>query len=366
MEAADVHELTGGAVGLGGIEDERTSESEDARNGLGEFANGDIFASADIDKRRFGVGQERVEGGRVKVEQVDTGRGEVVGIEQLPAGGAGSPDGDLGGTGADGFGGLADESREDVRVGEVEVVVWAVEVGGHGGQVPGAVLAVVAPAHLDPGDLGEGVGAVGGLEGAGEEAGLGHGLGGELGVDAGGAEEEEAVDAGLPRGLDHVGLDDEVVADEVGGVGVVGEDAADPGGGENDVLGPLLLEEAGDRGGVEEVELGVGAGEEVGVAEAGKFALDGGADQATVAGDVDAGIERHVGCRHGLFPPGWTKERVLPLPPYFLQSLRIARVRSGPSLPSRILVRPLAMRYSLPLPVSPMRRALCATAKCLR
>ena len=47
-------------------------------------------------------------------------------------------------------------------------------------------------------------------------------------------------------------------------------------------------------GGVEQVELGVGAGEEVGVAEAGELAVDGGADEAAMSGDVDAGFERHV------------------------------------------------------------------------
>ena len=94
---------------------------------------------------------------------------------------------------ADGFGGLADEGRQDVGVAEVEVVAGAVEVGRHGGEVLRAVLAVVAPAHLDAGDLGERVGAVGGLERTGEQVGLRHGLRGKLGVDAGGAEEEQAV-----------------------------------------------------------------------------------------------------------------------------------------------------------------------------
>ena len=41
-------------------------------------------------------------------------------------------------------------------------------------------------------------------------------------------------------GFDDVGLDDEVVADEVGWVGVVGEDAAYFGGGEDDVFGAFL------------------------------------------------------------------------------------------------------------------------------
>ena len=187
------------------------------------------------------VFEEGCVGGFVEVEQEDAGLGEVVRVEEFAAWGSGAPDDDLGGVGGLGFGGLADEGREDVGVGEVEVVAGAVEVGGHGGEVARAVLAVVAPAHLDAGDLGEGVGAVGGLEGSGEEAGLGHGLGGELGVDAGGAEEEEAVHLGAVGGFDDVALDGEVVADEVGGVSVVGEDSAYLGCGEDDVFGLGLL-----------------------------------------------------------------------------------------------------------------------------
>ena len=122
------------------------------------------------------------------------------------------------------------------------------------------MLPVVAPAHFDTGNFCEGVGAVGGLEGAGEERRLGHGLGGQLWVDAGGAEEEETVYVIDSAGFDEIGLQDEVVADEVGGVGVVGEDAAYFRGGEEDVLGFLFGEEVVDFIGVEEVQLGRGCG----------------------------------------------------------------------------------------------------------
>ena len=314
VESGDVHELAGGAVGFGGVEDQIAGEAEDACDGLGELADGDVLACADVDEGRGVFGEEDGVGVGVEVEQVHAGLGEVVGVQELAAGGAGAPDGDLGRPCLDGLGGFADERGQNVGVGEVEVVSGAVEVGGHGGEIAGAVLPVVAPAHLDAGDLGEGVGAVGGLERAGEEGGLGHGLGGELGVDAGGAEKEEAIDAGLARGLDDVVLDDEVVADEVGWVGVVGEDAADLGGGEDDELGPLLLKEAGYGGGVEEVELGARAGEDLGVAETGELAVDGGADEAAVSGDVDTGVRLHVGRWHGVLP-SWSRRGYPPPPP---------------------------------------------------
>ena len=43
----------------------------------------------------------------------------------------------------------------------MEVVVGAIEVGGHHGNVVGAVLQVVALAHLEAGNLGNGVLLVG-------------------------------------------------------------------------------------------------------------------------------------------------------------------------------------------------------------
>ena len=106
-----------------------------------------------------------------------------------------------------GLGRLADERGQHVRVGEVEVVARAVEVGGHGGEVAGAVLAVVAPAHLDARDLGDGVGPVGRLQRPGEQILFLDRLRAEPGIDAGGAEEEQALDAGVAAGLDDVGLD---------------------------------------------------------------------------------------------------------------------------------------------------------------
>jgi hypothetical protein len=85
---------------------------------------------------------------------------------------------------------------------------------------------------------------------------------------------------------DDADLDEEVVVDEVGGVGAVGEDAADAGGGEEDVVGALTVEEAFDVGLALEVELGVGAEEEVVVAERLQAAVDRRAGEALVAGDI--------------------------------------------------------------------------------
>ncbi len=180
-----------------------------------------------------------------------------------------------------------------MRVGKVVVVAGTIEIGRHGGEIAGSVLAVVAPAHLDARDLGERVGAVGRFKRPGEKRGFGHGLRGELGIDAGGAEEEQTLDAVPVAGVDDVGLQNEVVADEVGGVGVVGENAADLRGREEDVLRLFGREELVDCLGVEQVELGTGAGEDVGVAEARQLAVDGRADEAPMTGDEDTRVFVH-------------------------------------------------------------------------
>lgn len=171
---------------------------------------------------------------------------------------------------------------------QVIVVARPVKIGRHHRQVLGAVLAVVAPAHFDAGDLGERVGPVGGLQRAGEQAVFAHRLRRHLRVDATGSEEHEACDAVLPRAMDHVGLDGQVVADELRRVAVVGDDAAHLGRGQEYVFRPVLGKEGVCRCGVGQIEFGVGALKDVRVALGFQVTDDGRTDQAAVAGDVDA------------------------------------------------------------------------------
>ena len=80
----------------------------------------------------------------------------------------------------------------------VVVVSRAVKVARHHAAVVGAVLSVVALAHLDAGDLGDGVGLVGGFQRAGEQVFFLDRLRAVAGVDAAGSEEKQLLDAGLP------------------------------------------------------------------------------------------------------------------------------------------------------------------------
>lgn len=103
-----------------------------------------------------------------------------------------------------------------------------------------------------------------------------------------------------PACLDDVGLDDEVIPDEVGRIGAVSKDAANFGRCENDMLWFFLGEEGVDGTRIEEVELGAGAEQKVGVALVLERADDGRADETPVAGDVDAGVGFHVVRHRGL------------------------------------------------------------------
>ena len=183
---------------------------------------------------------------------------------------------------------LADQRRQHVAGAQVEVVARAVEVGRHEREAVRAVLAVEAAAELDAGDLGDRVGAVGLLQRAGEQVLLAQRLRGLARVDAGAAEEDDLARPGGLRLADDVGLDLEVLVDELPGLLPVCEDAADLGGRDDDDLGALLGEEAARGVLVGEVELVEVAHDEVLVAGLVQGAQDRAADEAGVPGQVDA------------------------------------------------------------------------------
>jgi hypothetical protein len=276
-----IHELPGRTIRLAGVPHQLPLEPDHLLHQLRKLLDGHLATTPHIDMFQPGV----------VIHQEDHGVGEVIHVEELAQRRPGAPDDDLGGVGRLGLVEPPYEGGQDVRVLRVEVVLRTVEVGGHGRDGVKAVLDAVRLAHLDAGDLGDGVPLVGGLERAGEERVLRDGLRRELGVDAGGAEEEELADgAALERRVDDVGLDLEVGGDEVAGVGGVGVDAADLGGGEDHVAGLLGGEEGLDVGLAGEVELGVGADDDVGEAEGEEAAEDRGADEAPVSGDEDLGV----------------------------------------------------------------------------
>ena len=131
------------------------------------------------------------------------------------------------------------------------------------------------------------------FEGAGEKGFLLEGLGRELGVNARAAEEEKFFDARFVCAVDEVVLDGEVVVKKVNGLLAVGHDAADLGGGDEDVLRLFAAIEFADGGGIQQIELGAGFANQMREASQLQVPPDGAANRATVAGNINACISRN-------------------------------------------------------------------------
>ena len=103
----------------------------------------------------------------------------------------------------------------------------------------------------------------------------------------------------LPGGFDEVEFNLQVVADELGAIGVIGQDAADLGRGDDDDFGLLSGEEGLHLGLASQIELGEVAGDDFVVAAGLEAAHQGGSDEAGVAGEVDFLFWSHA-LGHGL------------------------------------------------------------------
>src|SRR3546814_4844978 len=75
------------------------------------------------------------------------------------------------------------QRRNYVTVVGMKVVVRTIKIRGHHAAIVAPILAIVAFAQLDPGDLGDGIRLIRGLERAGEQRVLTHGLGRQLRID---------------------------------------------------------------------------------------------------------------------------------------------------------------------------------------
>jgi hypothetical protein len=87
-----------------------------------------------------------------------------------------------------------------------------------------------------------------------------------LGVYAAGAEKQQLLHAVVESRINDVGLHHQVLVDEFGRVGVIGVDATYLGSGQVNLIGLFGFEEGAHGSLVGQVEFGVGAGDDVGLA----------------------------------------------------------------------------------------------------
>ena len=161
---------------------------------------------------------------------------------------------------------LANHCRQHVTCLEIEVVVGPVEVGGHHGDIVGAILQIETFAQLQPGNFCDSVRLVGVFERRGEQCAFGNGLHGIARINAGASKEKKLLHAVAETLADDILLDLQVLVDEIGAVDAVSHDSAHVCGSENHIFGLLGIEELAHSYGVEQIELGVCAAYQVGIA----------------------------------------------------------------------------------------------------
>ena len=110
---------------------------------------------------------------------------------------------------------LAHHRRHHVTVLQVEVIVRTIEVGWHHSDIVGTILKIVALAHLQSGNLGDGIFLVGIFQRRSKEHIFTHWLWCILWIDAGRAQEEEFLYAMRIGVADYVALHLHVLHDEV-------------------------------------------------------------------------------------------------------------------------------------------------------
>ena len=138
---------------------------------------------------------------------------------------------------------LAHHRRHHVTILQVEVIVRTIEVGWHHSDIVGTILKIVALAHLQSGNLGDGIFLVGIFQRRSKEHILLHWLRSILRIDAGRAQEEELLHTMRISVTDYVALHLHVLHDEVGTIERIRHDTAHEGCSQDHSIRLLLIKE---------------------------------------------------------------------------------------------------------------------------
>ena len=256
-----------------GIPVDLALEARCGRPSFGELTDREIHAGAHIEELL--VVRPRLP----VLQRKHAGLTQIIHMQELAQGGASTPACHAGVAALSCFVETANKDRQHVAVGGVIVVARAIQIGGQLHlrrlRIQSDGIKTVLPAQrltqLDAGDLGDRIPRVGGLQGPGEQRLLADRLLSELGVDAAAAQKQQTPHPGAPGRFDHIGLDLEVVEQEISGVAVVGLDAAHLG-----------------RRAVFQIQFSAAGREQVGVARPLQRPADGAASHAAVAGHENA------------------------------------------------------------------------------
>ena len=112
-------------------------------------------------------------------------------------------------------------------------------------------------------------------------------LGREFGIDARTAEKEQFFNTILVCRMNDVGGDHEIVVDKLGAIGIIGENAADFGSGNNNHLGPFLSEKSFAVLLPAQIQLLQVTGDNAAATACLKQPVEGGTDQTSMSSEID-------------------------------------------------------------------------------
>src|SRR5690625_9154 len=149
----------------------------------------------------------------------------------------------------------AQQSRNDMTVFRVKVIVGAIQVSRHNASVVSTMLAVVTLAELYARNFCYCIGFIRGLKWTAEQSRLQNRLLSELRVDATRSEEQKLMYTCFMGCIDNVAFDHQIFIDEVRRIGAVCVDATDFGRCQVDLIHRILIKPALDLLLIQQIQL---------------------------------------------------------------------------------------------------------------
>ena len=146
---------------------------------------------------------------------------------------------------------------------QMEIIVRTIQISRHYGDIIGSILKVKALAHLQTGNLGNGIRLVGILQRRSQQYILSHRLRSISGIDAGAAQKEQFFDLMTETLSNDILLNLQIIIDKVGTIQTVGHNTPDMSGSQNDIFRLLLIKELLYSHRIHQVQFLMGASDKI-------------------------------------------------------------------------------------------------------
>ncbi len=110
---------------------------------------------------------------------------------------------------------------------QIKIIIGTIQIGGHGTDKIGTILAVIRLAHFDTGNFGNRIRFIGGFQFPGEQILFFYRLRGKFGINTGTPQKQQFLNPMEIALMNHIGLNGEIIVDEFGRVGIICPNAPD-------------------------------------------------------------------------------------------------------------------------------------------